>query len=200
VRLLLILLLGCVVESPGVASPEVEFTGLELEDSQGNRVLASRGTMEPDGRGQGWEVQANLRVEGGTEEGSSPPPELKIEAEHSQWDLKARTVRFDGDVRTTRGEMYMVCARLDVRLGEGDSIESAVAEGEIRVTHGKRIATGNRAELFAKYGELIITGNPVVVEGGNSLAGERITLWLDDDRMDCEACTLVMENPGIGTP
>jgi lipopolysaccharide export system protein LptA len=156
--------------------------------------------MEPDGRGQGWDVQASLTVDPGTEEPASPPPELRIEADRSQWDLKGRTVLFEGNVRTTRGEMHMVCDQLDVQLGEGDAIETAAAQGAIRVTHAERVATGERAELFADRGELIITGNPIVVEGGNSLAGERITLWLDDDRMDCEACTLVMENPGIGTP
>ena len=196
--LLFSLLMACVVERQSAAAPEVQLLGVELEDGRGNRVMASRAEMNTEGQGWGWEVQATLSVNEETEDG--PVPELRIEADRSEWDLKARTVVFRGQVRATRGTMLMRCDRLDVRLGEGDAIEGAVAQGEITVTQGERLATGGRAELFAQRGELVITGSPVVQEGGNSMAGEVITLWLDDDRVDCESCTLVMENPGIGQP
>ena len=192
--LFLLSALGCVIESQSAASPEVDFVGVELVDSHGNAWEAERATMDADGGGAGWGIRASL----GVDEGDSSIPELKITADHSSWDLKARSIQFEGNVVATRGDMRLTCARLDVTMGDGDHIEHAAATGGVRVTQADREATGQEAELTTLRGELVITGEPVVREGGTSFSGERVTLWLDDERMECEGCEVVVQSPGVG--
>jgi lipopolysaccharide transport protein LptA len=194
--LVLLSTLGCVMESQSATSPEVDFVGVELVDSYGNTWEADRATMDADGGGSGWGIRASL----GVDDGGAPIPELKITADRSSWDLKSRTIQFEGNVVATRGDMKLTCARLDVWMGEGDDVEHAAATGGVRVTQGDRDATGREAKLTTERGELVITGEPMVREGGTSFSGERVTLWLDDERMECEGCEVVVQSPGVDGP
>ena len=83
------------------------------------------------------------------------------------------------------------------RLMARCAIESAIAGGHVHVQQGARKATSDEAALNSKSGQLILTGNPVVEEDGRSMRGQRIILWLDDDRMTCDDCTVVLDSPGI---
>ncbi len=128
---------------------------------------------------------------------------LEIQAARSSWDLKARTAHFEGEVVVTRGEVTMRCAALDVRYATADTIDTVVATGTVRVDRGERHAEAERAELTGKNGKITLTGHPKLAEGVNALVGERITLWLDDEKADCEGgasgpCALTVEGRALG--
>ena len=76
------------------------------------------------------------------------------------------------------------------RFDTPESLRSAVATGQVRVVHGERVATGDQAELDVPSGRLEILGAPTLREGARSLRGDRLVLFLDDERLECEACTL----------
>lgn len=136
-----------------------------------------------------------------THAASGPP--LEIRASKSSWDLKNRTARFEGDVVVVRGDVTMRCAVLDVRYADADRIDTVVATGSVIVETGERRAEAERAELLAATGKITLTGKPRLAEGVNALVGERIILWLDDEKADCEGgasgpCTLVVEGRALG--
>ncbi len=129
--------------------------------------------------------------------------DLQITAARSTWDLKGRTARFDGDVAVTRGDVTLRCATLEVRYGDGETVDTVVATGGVTVDRGARHAPAARAELVGKTGKITLTGEPRLSEGVNVLVGERIVLWLDDERADCEGgatgpCRLVVEGSALG--
>ncbi len=130
-------------------------------------------------------------------------PELEIVAARSSWDLKGRTAHFEGNVIATRGDVTMRCSTLDVVYAGADAIETVVASGGVRVERGARLAEASRAELVGKTGRITLTGEPRLAEGVNVLVGERIVLWLDDERADCEGgatgpCRLVVAPGALG--
>lgn len=129
-------------------------------------------------------------------------PPLEIVALGSTWDLKARTARFTGDVTVTRGEVVMRCGVLDVAYADADHIDRVVATGSVEVRHGARTATSGRAELEGATGRVTLTEEARLAEGPNTLTGARITLWLDDDRAQCEgldgsSCKLVVDGTAL---
>jgi lipopolysaccharide export system protein LptA len=54
-----------------------------------------------------------------------------------------------------------------------------------------------------RTGKITLTGRPKLSEGVNALEGERIVLWLDEERADCEGgeggpCRLVVAAEALG--
>ena len=186
---------GCVVEREVSASPELRLSGVELVDQAGNTVAAERAAVEPDGRGEGWGVRARLAGDEAEDSWQGAPPPLEIQSRHSNWDLAERRVEFRGGVVAVRGEMQLSCETLEVRLGEADAIEEATARGDVLVNQGDRSMTAESAVLHTATGRLVLAGSPVVRVGENALSGERVTLWLDSNQLDCEGCSVLFEYP-----
>lgn len=197
--LLLALAPGCSTGRPP-PPPEAPLVlhGARLEAGEGLVVHAARATMDGTGAGAGQQVRAVLGPQVASEAGAgAAPPPLQVEAPRSDWDLRARVVRFSGGVVATRGPVRLTCASLEVHYLDAERVDRALAEGEVEVRHGERVATGQRAELHAADGRVVLTGQPQLVEGANTLRGQQITLYLDDERLQCQDCTLVVAGQAI---
>jgi lipopolysaccharide export system protein LptA len=182
---------GCITTAPEAPRLDhVELEGVEVE-AEGVRLSMASATLEKDGTGTG-EVVTGTRY-------SRPP--LEIEAPRTNWDLKARSAVFEGGVTAKRGEFTLRCDTLTVSFsggGPSDAVERATAEGNVTISRDQRTATGERAELDGATGEVVLTGNPTLVEGANRLTGEVVRLFLDDERISCEKCRLVIDGDAIG--
>lgn len=184
--MLLLGLLACSTTPPAVSRElVVEQAVLSLED--GTTLQLSQATVDRDGRGKGEVVRATTP--------GAPP--LQIDAPTSDWDLKAREARFTGGVTAVRGDVTLTCQTLSVRFASANRVQTASAEGAVVVRQGERRAEGARAELNAETGEIALTGDPRISEGSNTMTGARITLWLDDDRVRCDQCRLVVDGEAI---
>ena len=188
--LLLALAGGCAAQpAPGaeVAPPDrLQLEGVALAMDDGAELRAARASLDEQGRGTGEGVTAVV---------PGRPP-LEIHAPVSDWDLKAHTAVFRGDVVATRGDVTLRASTLTVTFADG-KVERAVAEPGVVVTQGARRAEAAHAELTAATGEIVLTGKPVLSEAGNRMAGDRITLWLDDERVRCEGCSLVVDGEAL---
>jgi len=195
------------------AGPRLRVEQVHLQAGEGVELTAARATLDDDGRGRGEQVRARLGAPllpgpDGQAAGSAPAeadatsrPPLVIEAPHSDWDMKARSVRFTGGVEATRGPVSLRCEELAVRYADGDRIEEAVATGSVVVERDGRRATGERAVLTTADGRIELTGSPLLTEGASTLTGERIELYLDDERVRCERCRLVVDGDALrGAP
>ncbi len=172
-----------------------------------NAVLASG----VESIGPGWSAAAaTLRFGASTAEATEPAivrtvdgkPPLEIVADRSEWDLRARTAQFSGNVNVLRGEVSMRCDSLDVRYAGPDRIDRVVATGNVEVRRGERRATAASAELDGATGRIALRGDPRLSEGPNTLVGNSIVLWLDDERATCEGaegapCRLVVEGSAL---
>lgn len=65
--------------------------------------------------------------------------------------------------------------------GAGD-LERIEARGHVSVTQGPKVATGELAIYYQDAQKIILTGNPVMREGNNSITGDKITVLLDENR------------------
>jgi len=90
---------------------------------------------------------------------------------------------FTGDVVAVQGEMTLHADKLIVYLQEAQQqIDRLEAIGGVKFVQLDRVATADRA-VFQQVDEvLILTGNAVVTQGGNSVSGDEITLFIQEDR------------------
>jgi len=63
-----------------------------------------------------------------------------------------------------------------------DDLDRIEAKGNVRVTQGEKIVTGENAVFLNDEQKIIMTGNPVMQEGNNVIKGDRIVVLLDEDR------------------
>jgi lipopolysaccharide export system protein LptA len=68
--------------------------------------------------------------------------------------------------------------------GELEKIE---AKGNVSVTQGERIATGDEAIYVQETGQIIMTGNAVLREGKNVINGDRVIVYVNENRGTVES-------------
>ncbi len=136
------------------------------------RVELLAGTAHAEG------VKASAAAQNGA-------PPLQIEAASSEWDLKAHRARFTTNVRVTRGPVTMTADLLEVVYKDASHVDVVTATGHVLVTRGERVARAEKGVLTAGEGRIVLTGSPVLTEGINALAGDRIEVFLDEERATC---------------
>jgi len=142
--------------------------------------------LDDDGSGHGTDAAAVL----------PGPPELKIEGERSTWSMAEGTFVFEESVKATRGPVTLYCDKLDVDYVD-DRVQEARAQGNVRVVRGDRVATALEALLTVADGRLVLEGEAVLEEGPHRLTGDRVILWLDQDRASCEGCVLSVAGEAV---
>ncbi len=65
--------------------------------------------------------------------------------------------------------------------GTGD-LEKIEAKGNVIVTQKERIATGDEAVYFQDSGQIIMTGNATLRDGKNLIKGDKVTVFVNEDR------------------
>lgn len=61
-------------------------------------------------------------------------------------------------------------------------LKEIVAEGHVDITSGERQARGKKAVFNESQRTVVLSGDAVVLEGGNQVTGDRVTVYLDEKR------------------
>jgi lipopolysaccharide export system protein LptA len=124
-----------------------------------------------------------------------------ITSDALEYDYKDNVVTYRGDVVTTQGDLKMRSDTLTVTFGrdgggsaqgKGRGTEATsearqrlrqiVAVGNVRIDNGTRWATGGRAVFDQEDRTLVLTETPVIHDGSNEVAGDRVVVYLDENR------------------
>ena len=65
---------------------------------------------------------------------------------------------------------------------EMQRLTEIVAEGNLEVTQGNRIATGAKAIYNNEDNSIVLTGNPVIRQGNSQVSGCRIIMFINEER------------------
>jgi lipopolysaccharide export system protein LptA len=66
--------------------------------------------------------------------------------------------------------------------GDADRIKEVVAEGRVKIRKGDRIAEGRRAVFDQTKQTIVLSDGAVLHEGPNQVAGDRIVVYLQEER------------------
>lgn len=131
---------------------------------------------------------------------------ITITSDRLEYDYKNDIVVYRGDVLAVQGAVKVKSDRLTVTLeketgpavagprpeaatphtpepgGRGSRVHEVVAVGNVRIDQGTKWATGGKAVFDQGQRTLVLTETPVMHDGPNEVAGDRVIVFLDEDR------------------
>jgi len=128
---------------------------------------------------------------------------ITVNADTLEYDYKNNVVVYRGDVQAAQGEVKLRSDTLTVTfetVKDGTQPKAAdppvptpttkgtqrvhevVAVGSVRIDQGARWATGGKAVFDQSQRTMVLTENPVLHEGLNEVAGDRVVVYLDENR------------------
>jgi len=131
--------------------------------------------------------------------GSKKEP-IVITADTLEYDYKSNVVVYRGDVVAVQGDTKVRSDTLTVTLAAqkndapadatdkgSQRLQEVVAAGNVRIDNATRWATGGHAVFEQGTRTLVLTENPVLHDGANEVSGERVTVYLDENRSVVES-------------
>ena len=109
---------------------------------------------------------------------------VTIDADQMESFRKESLVVFTGNVVARQNDSVQYADRMEVYLDEkGDRVLRTVSTGNVKIiTRDCRIGTAKRSEYYDAEQRLELIGNARVWEGDNVVTGERVTIFLSQER------------------
>lgn len=117
----------------------------------------------------------------GLRDGRQP---ISVRADRLEFSYRDRVLTYSGGVTVTQGNLTLVSDVLTVTINESgpDRLERITATGNVEITQGERAASGGRAVFDQKSRQIELTEDAVLREGPNQISGERVVVYLDEQR------------------
>jgi len=115
------------------------------------------------------------------DKGSREP--MVVTSDRMEADQLGSTVTFISDVTLKKETMTLTSDRLVVHYDPpSKSVREIEAVGNVVVRKEGRVALANKAVYYSREEKIVLTGEPRIIENENQLGGDRITLFMRDDR------------------
>lgn len=110
---------------------------------------------------------------------------IAIKSNELAADNKGKTAVFTGKVVAKQGDVTIYADRLTINYGDKkNDVEKIEADGNVRIVQENRIGTASHAVYENKQGRIILTGNPKITQGADTMSGNAITYFIDEDRSE----------------
>jgi lipopolysaccharide export system protein LptA len=131
---------------------------------------------------------------------------ITVTAQTLEFDYKRNVVVYRGDVHAVQGDVHLHSDELTITLASADAgrasttppapdrpagdatlggrvqLREVIATGRVRIDQGERWATGGRAVFDQERRQLVLSVSPVLHDGPNQISGDRVVVYLDEDR------------------
>jgi lipopolysaccharide export system protein LptA len=124
---------------------------------------------------------------------------ITITSDNLEYEYKNGVIGYRGDVLAVQGDVKIRSNELRITLARPDEgkgaksatglddastskVRAVVASGSVRIDQGARWAVGGKATFDQANRTLVLTESPVLHDGPNEVAGDRVVVYLDDDR------------------
>ena len=114
----------------------------------------------------------------------SPPQPVTINADRMEAIKKEGLIIFQGKVEARYNNNLQYADQMEVYLDDrGEKVLRAISTGNVKVVASDcRTGTSRRAEYYDPEQKIVLIGNARVWQDENVVQGERITLFLAEDR------------------
>ena len=124
---------------------------------------------------------------------------VDVTADNMVYNADKNTVIFQGRVEAVRGEFTMWSDTLTLYLKsrtdasqknknaasqamQGSDLDRIVAEKNVRFKNGTQTGTAQKATYYSAKNLLVLEGNPILHDGDNSIRGNVIRYYVDENR------------------
>lgn len=125
----------------------------------------------------------------------TPGREAVITANRIEFDNKEGVILFDENVLVDDERFVMRSDRLLVFMEGTNDVQQIMAVGRVSITNQNRSASCEKAVYTKKDGQIVMTGSARLMrqgDEGGEVTGNRITFWLDDERMEVSPGRVVL--------
>ncbi|HKZ06755.1 MAG TPA: lipopolysaccharide transport periplasmic protein LptA [Methylomirabilota bacterium] len=121
--------------------------------------------------------------------GADPSQPVRVDADQLESIQKQGLVIFSGNVVARHNNSTQYADRMEVYLDAGgDKVLRTVSTGSVKIiTRDCRTGTARRAEYYDAEQRVVLVGDARVWQDENVVTGERITIYLAEDRQVVEA-------------
>ncbi len=164
------------------SSPPVK-SEMERKPDESKKVAAlpdSPGKSPRSGRPAG-------EVLPGLEQGKpgEPAQPIEITSDRVETYTNENLIVFKGNVVARQKDMVIYADTVDaVIVGDGKGIERVIAGGNVRIQQGLRTANCKKAVFHNIEKRVVLTGDPKVWEGEQTISGDEIIFDIDQNRME----------------
>lgn len=110
---------------------------------------------------------------------------ITVKSNEMTADNVGKTAVFTGKVVSKQGDITMFSDKLVVHYADSSKeVEKVEAFGSVRIVQLNRIGFGDQAVYESANGRIVLTGNPRVVQGTDTISGKVITYYVDEDKSD----------------
>jgi len=110
---------------------------------------------------------------------------LQVTSDRMVSDNKNNTISFFGSVVAIKGKLKVEADEMHVLTDEErNEFREIEAIGSVKITRGKKIATGQKAHYYADQQKIVLTGDPVLKDGENIAKGEKVIYYFDKEDME----------------
>lgn len=109
---------------------------------------------------------------------------VEVRADELEFEYQTRRLTYRGKVVVTQDDITLRSDSLQVVIDETarEKVKEVIAEGNVRISQGARSAGGDRATYDGATRTIVLSGNAVLREGPNEVAGDRVRVFLDEQR------------------
>jgi lipopolysaccharide export system protein LptA len=100
---------------------------------------------------------------------------------------KKKEGEFIGNVKAIQGKMTLTSSKIKVILEpDGKKIRQIVATGKVKIVQEDLVATSEQAFFYNDEQKIILTGSPQAFSRNNKFSGEKVTIFLKENRIIIE--------------
>ena len=121
--------------------------------------------------------------------------ETVITSNRMEYDYKTAAILFEENVKVVDPEFTMTADRVIVLLESTNELKQVRCLGNVVLVSEDRSARCSEAVYTKKTGQIVMTGDAVLQRAKEQIWGRKITIWVDDERMECEPARMVLQSP-----
>lgn len=141
------------------------------------------------------EAQGTVVAFAGIRQDTSQP--VEITADSLTVNQTEGTAVFDGNVIAIQGELRMTAAQVEVNYAKGGTgIERLHATGGVTLVSAEDAAEAKEAVYTVTSGDVVMTGDVLLTQGTNTIAGQRLVLDLEAGTGRMEGRVQTVFTPG----
>lgn len=108
---------------------------------------------------------------------------ITIKSNELAADNKGKTAIFTGKVVAKQGDITIYAEKVTVSYGTAQGgVEQIEAHGAVRIVQQNRTGISSHAVYNSREGRITLTGDPKVIQGTDTISGEMITYFIDEER------------------
>ncbi len=128
--------------------------------------------------------------------GNKPRGTTVITSDRLEFDYKDYVALFEGHVKIVDPQFVLTADQMLVFFENTNDVTRVDAVGHVNMQSQDRKAACGKAVYTRSNGAVVLTGDPVVSKGPNTLRGQKITVWIGDSRVDVEGGVQLQGPPG----